>query len=100
MKIGFFEEAEGIKSSTRLMSFLLLFFVFAFDVGYLVGQVQLGKQLQIDMNFITINIVFLLGVFAPKYLQKIAELKLGQIQPTETKESVTTTTTEKTSEVK
>ena len=98
MKVGFFEEQEGIKSSTRLMSFLLLVFVFAFDVGYLMGQVQLGKSLQIDMNFITLNIVFLLGVFAPKYLQKLAELKLGQIQPTSTKE--TTTTTEKTSEVK
>ena len=81
MKVGFFEEKEGVKSSTRLMSFLLLFFVFAFDIGYLVGQVQLGKVLQVDMNFITINIVFLIGVFAPKYLQKLAELKLGSIQP-------------------
>ena len=84
--IGFFEEREGVKSSTRLMSFLLLFFVFAFDIGYLVGQVQLGKMLQVDMNFITINIVFLIGVFAPKYLQKLAELKMGAVTPEKTSE--------------
>ena len=83
MKVGFFEEAEGIKSSMRLMSFLLLLFVFAFDIGFIVGQIQLGKVPQIDMNFITINLVFLIGVFAPKYLQKLAELKLGSIKPDE-----------------
>ncbi|KAF0146733.1 MAG: hypothetical protein FD143_3277 [Ignavibacteria bacterium] len=76
--IGFFEEKEGVKSSMRLMSFLLLLFMFVFDFGFMVGQIQLGKVPQLDMNFIIMNFVFLIGVFAPKYLQKIAELKLGK----------------------
>lgn len=82
--VGFFEEKEGVKSSMRLMSFLLLMFMFVFDFGYLAGQVQINLalqkavQLQIDWNFMLMNFIFLIGVFAPKYLQKIAELKLGK----------------------
>ena len=80
MKVGFFEEAENVKSSMRLMSFLLLLFMFLFDTIFIVGQIQLGEVPKIDMNFIMINLVFLVGVFAPKYLQKLAELKLGKIE--------------------
>lgn len=72
MKIGFFEESEGIKSSTRLNSFILLFFLMAFDI-----ILALTKEFSIDYNFILLNMILLLAVFTPKYLHKIAEMKFG-----------------------
>ena len=75
MKSGFFEEKEGIKSSTRLNSFILLFFLMAFDT-----ILALTKGFEIDYNFILLNIIFHLAVFTPKYLHKIAEMKLGNIE--------------------
>ena len=35
MKTGFFEEKEGVKSSTRLNSFILLFALIGLDAGWL-----------------------------------------------------------------
>ena len=75
MKSGFFEEKEGVKSSTRLNSFILLFFLMAFDT-----ILALTKGFEIDYNFILLNIIFLLAIFTPKYLHKIAEMKLGNIE--------------------
>ena len=70
-KIGFFEEKEGQKSSTRLNSFLLLFFMFCFDI-----VLSQSNGFSIDYNFILFNFIMLIGVFAPKYLHKIAESKI------------------------
>ncbi len=67
-KVGFFEEEEGVKSSTRLNSFILLAFLMLFD--YLLSRMPAFK---IDYFFIVFNFVMLLGVFAPKYLHKLAE---------------------------
>jgi len=72
-KIGFFEEAEGIRSSTRLNGFILLFFLMGFDI--LMTRLD---NFSIDQGFITFNIILLLAIFAPKYLHKIAELKFGK----------------------
>lgn len=71
---GFFEEASGCKSSTRLFSFLLLLFYMGFNVAYIIKTTCL-----IDFNFIFYNTIILIGIFAPKYLHKLAEMKLGQI---------------------
>ncbi len=67
---GFFDEKEGVKSSTRLNSFILLFALIGLDAGML-----LYVKAPIDANFITFNFIFLLGVFTPKYLHKLAEIK-------------------------
>lgn len=68
-KVGFFEEKDGIKSMTRLNSFLLLVFFFAFNVLYLTGDGE------IDLNFIELDLLLLVGVFVPKVLQKVVEAK-------------------------
>lgn len=70
MKTGFFEESEGVKSSTRLNSFILLFFMMGFDI-----LMTTLNNFAIDSNFIGFNFLILLGIFAPKYLHKLAELK-------------------------
>lgn len=80
-KIGFLEEAEGVKSSMRLFSFILLVFFCVFNIFYITQ-----RECFIDFNFIFYNTVILIGVFAPKYLQKLAELKLGSINQTEKKQ--------------
>ena len=69
-KTGFFEEKEGVKSSTRLNSFILLLFLIGFDI--LLTQTTSFK---IDVNFISFNFLMLIGVFTPKFLHKLAELK-------------------------
>ncbi len=73
MKTGFFEEKEGVKSSTRLNSFILVFFLMGFDI--LLTQLD---NFVIDANFITFNLLMLIAIFAPKYLHKLAEMKLGK----------------------
>lgn len=70
MKTGFFEEKEGVKSSTRLNSFILLFFLMGFD-----AMMTTLDSFIIDSNFIAFNFLLLIGIFAPKYLHKLAELK-------------------------
>ena len=72
MKIGFFEEKEGVKSSTRLFSFILLLSLIAINVMLVYTQ-----GFAIDYNFIMFNFLMLIGVFAPKYLHKLAENKLN-----------------------
>jgi len=71
-KTGFFEESEGVKSSTRLNSFILLFFLMGFDL-----LMMRLANFSIDSNFIGFNFLILIAIFAPKYLHKIAELKSG-----------------------
>jgi hypothetical protein len=78
-KVGFFEESPGVKSSTRLNSFILLFFLMGFDIA-----LALTTGFVIDYNFILFNIVMLTGAFTPKYLNKLAELKFNS--PLEKKE--------------
>ena len=78
MKVGFFEEEEGVKSSTRLQSFLLLLFFMAFNLLWQNG----GND--ITGNLLILDMILLIGVFTPKYLHKLAELKgisLSKIEP-------------------
>jgi hypothetical protein len=74
-KVGFFDEKKkGVRSSTRLNSFILLFFMMGFNI--LLSQTEGFK---IDSSFIVFNFLLLIGIFAPKYLHKIAESKLSDI---------------------
>jgi hypothetical protein len=72
MKTGFFEEAPGVKSSSRLSSFILLFFLMAFDI-----MLSRLEGFVIDYNFIGFNFLLLIAIFAPRYLHKLAELKFS-----------------------
>lgn len=69
---GFFEEAPGHKSSMRLFSFILLLFFCSFSFYYISS-----KGCELSADFIAFAMVQLVAVFAPKYLQKVAEMKLG-----------------------
>lgn len=91
---GFFEENNGNKSSTRLFSFVLLLFFCWYNSYYIIA-----KHCEISMDYIMFNLVLLMGIFAPKYLQKVAELRLGNVSNTEKTEKVTVVTkTEKSAE--
>lgn len=68
-KVGFFEEKENVKSSTRLNSFLLLLFLFVFDF-----YLAINPNFEITFDFVLFNLVMLAGIFTPKYLHKLAEL--------------------------
>lgn len=71
-KIGFLEEAPGHKSSTRLFSLFMVIFFFLFNFIYLAQS-----SCELSYEFIFYNFVLLIGIFAPKYLSKLAEIKLG-----------------------
>ena len=73
-KTGFFEESAGVKSSTRLSSFLLLLFFMAFNLLWING----GNDL--TGNLLLFDVFVLTGVFAPKYLHKLAEMKVNDIK--------------------
>lgn len=70
-KVGYFEELPGVKSSTRVNSFILLLFMMFFDV-----LLALTPGFILGYNFVLFNLVLLIGIFAPKYLQKILESKI------------------------
>jgi hypothetical protein len=71
-KTGFFEEAPGVKSSTRLNSFLLLIFFCVINTMWVYGKNP------IDGNILMLDMLLLLAVFAPKYLHKVVEAKINK----------------------
>jgi len=93
MSTGFLEESEGVKSSTRLFSFLLLLFTFVFDGFYIYFKYNILMKIAdtigeknalalydfslIDALVVGFTFILLIGVFAPKYLHKLAELGLS-----------------------
>jgi len=66
-KIGFFEEQPGQKSSTRLQMFITMFFAFLV-IGY-----QTYANESHTPDFLTM-VVLLSAAFAPKTIQKFAEI--------------------------
>ena len=68
-KKGILSDDSGAPSSMRLMSMIALFT----SIGF--GWVTITKDL-ISYNGIYITIGFLLAAFAPKALQKFAEVKI------------------------
>jgi len=86
-RTGFLEESPGVKSSMRLMSFILLLFFIAFNTFYIYWLFQYRIALAnahvdvtvhmtpiIDLFFCLFDFVLLVGIFIPKYLQSLAEL--------------------------
>jgi len=71
-KTGFFEEAPGVKSSTRLNSFILLIFFCIFNSVWIYG----GNTL--NGNLLMLDMLLMVGIFAPKYLHKIVEAKINK----------------------
>jgi hypothetical protein len=72
-KIGFFEtwnktSQQVEKSSTRLQQFLTLLFIFVFTILYL-------RDNPVSIDFIILDLMFLIGAFAPKYLKDFIDLK-------------------------
>lgn len=67
-----FEEDNGVLSSMRVYSFVMLVFTICFDTHCI------NKGKDITWEFIMLNLVFLIAIFVPKYLQKLAELKFGK----------------------
>ena len=67
-KIGFFEETPNQKSSTRLQMFITMFFAFLV-IGY-----QTYANENHTPDFLTM-VVLLSSAFAPKTIQKFAEMQ-------------------------
>jgi len=74
---SYLKDAEGNSSSTRLMSYSFMWFFFISNALILLGLL-FGNN-DIDMNFILVFLVFdalvLIATFAPKQLNKIAEVR-------------------------
>ena len=66
MKVGFFEGAEGVKSSMRLMCFIALI------TGILLSFFIIWQK-QLDVNSIALITIWVVAAFAPKAVQKYAE---------------------------
>ena len=71
MKVGFFEETEGVKSSMRLMSFVSLLTSIAISIISVLNN-------QLDSNVLILISSFIIGAFAPKSIQKFAENKVSK----------------------
>lgn len=69
-RVGFFEEAPGHKSSMRLFSAVLLLFFCGFNFYYIRHHV-------LSDVLVVFDLVLLVGIYAPKYLQKVAEMRFG-----------------------
>lgn len=82
-KIGFFEESPKNKSMMRLMSFLVFFLLVMIDYMVLrysyYGQNGHTYDMWFTVFMVGINLIFLIAVFYPKYLQKIIELGASKI---------------------
>ena len=67
-KVGFFTDSKGNPSSMRLNSHLALW------VSFICG----GLTLYLDNpNGVWVTTMFLVGAFAPKAVQKFAEMQVG-----------------------
>ena len=70
-KVGFFEEVPGVRSSTRVQSFILMWFLMIWDTLLLYND-----GFTINYNFVLFNLVMLVAIFTPKYLHKLAEVRM------------------------
>lgn len=82
MKVGFFEEKQDVKSMMRLMSFMLLIFLFVSDIllFYLIGDSETFTISDLfSKEFLIYHFIMLGFVFTPKVMQKLAESKIDKI---------------------
>ena len=75
-KIGFFEEAPGQRSMTRLLDFILLVALILLVPLYFYCSLLNNGDIRtaITFMFVLVLLIWLIAVFSPKYLQKILEL--------------------------
>ena len=66
MKVGFFQEAEGVRSLMRMQSFIALW------IGAAIAIFAIATK-QLDVNVIAIVTLFEVAAFVPKAIQKYAE---------------------------
>ena len=106
-KTGFFEETPGQKSMTRLLAFILLIALLIFVPAYFYcATFNNGNVVNaISLLFIGLVLIWLIAIFAPKYLQKILELaasvkgiKIPGMDTLNTSETTKTVETNKTVE--
>lgn len=81
--IGFFEEAEGQKSSMRLQSFILLMFFIAYHLPFAWANARAVAHglviTPLSDNQLWFDVIVLLFIFVPKAAQKVIELKFGKL---------------------
>lgn len=70
-KVGFFEEVPGVKSSTRVQSFILMWFLMIWDTLLLYSS-----GFVLNYYFVLFNLIMLVAIFTPKYLHKLAEVRM------------------------
>jgi hypothetical protein len=70
---GFLTEANGKRSAMRLMSIISLFAAIMFGLVTL-----LGSNAESDDAGVMITLIFIVGAFAPKAVQKFAEEELNK----------------------
>lgn len=80
--VGFLEEKPGVKSSMRAMSLLVYFLLCGIDFWILKWgwYATHAWDQMFAVVFIAINLVFLIAMFYPKYLQKIIELGFSKLK--------------------
>lgn len=79
-KIGLFQTfnktANKIEwSLTRVLQFLVLGYWMYFDRYFLDMMMKINGEMKITVNFIVINLIFLIAAFMPKYLKDLIDLK-------------------------
>lgn len=92
VKAGYFEDENGDKSSTRLISFLMQFFFYIINIMVFSGILNnpaIINNMQFVFIFLIFDFLMLLAIFIPKQLSKISEIKevieLAKQNKTETK---------------
>jgi magnesium-transporting ATPase (P-type) len=78
IKAGYFEDENGDKSSTRLISFLMQFFFYIINIMVFAGILN-NPAIISNMQFVFIFLIFdalmLVAIFVPKQLSKLSEIK-------------------------
>lgn len=78
-KTGFFDEAPGVKSHMRLISFILLMFFIAYHLPFGWANAKAVEKgvapLTLSDNQLWFDIIVLSFIFIPKAVQKIIELR-------------------------
>ena len=79
-KIGLFQtwnKSAGMVeySLTRVLQLLVLCYWGYFDRFYFLMSAQVNDKVEITINFIFLNLVFLIAAFMPKYLKDLIDIK-------------------------
>jgi len=76
-KAGYFEDANGDRSSSRLTSYLMQFFFYVINLmvfSSVLADISLAKNLQFVFMFLIFDFLLLMAIFVPAQLNKVAEI--------------------------